>query len=163
PMGTNIVTCTATDPTGPTNQCTFRIIINDTEPPVLTCPLDIDEIADPGQCSKSNVTYTVTATDNCPGVILACVPPSGSTFAVGTRGVIGTATDAAGNATQCNFLRLVNDTEPPMILCPANIVASIDPGQSSRSNVTYTVTATDNCPGVSVTCVPPSGSTFPKG
>jgi hypothetical protein len=163
PNGTNTVTCTVMDAAGLTNQCSFQIIINDTEMPVLICPLDIVAIADLGQCSKTNVIYAITATDNCPGVTATCIPPSGSTFPVGTNTVLCTAIDAAGNATQCSFLLIINETEPPMISCPPDVVASIDPGQSSRSNVTYSVTATDNCPGVSVTCVPPSGSTFPKG
>jgi len=50
-----------------------------------------------------------------------------------------------------------------VIACPANIVASTDPGQCARSNVTYAAAATDNCSGATVACVPPTGSTFPKG
>jgi hypothetical protein len=58
---------------------------------------------------------------------------------------------------------MANDTEPPSITCPANIVKSADPGQCSTV-VNYTVTASDDCPGaVTVVCNPPSGSTFPKG
>ena len=43
------------------------------------------------------------ATDNCPGVTVACVPPSGTPFPVGTTTVTCTATDASGNTATCSF------------------------------------------------------------
>jgi VCBS repeat-containing protein len=46
------------------------------------------------------VTYDVSGSDNVDGsVAVDCVPPSGSTFPVGTTTVHCTATDAAGNTT----------------------------------------------------------------
>src|SRR6185436_6231985 len=110
----------------------------------------------------SNVNFTATATDNCPGVSYACVPPSGTTFAKGTNSVTCTATDASGNTASCSFTVTVEDHELPTIICPANIVAQIVPG-TCQTNVTFAATAADNCPGVSYACVPPSGSAFAKG
>jgi X-Pro dipeptidyl-peptidase len=51
------------------------------------------------------VTYTPpTATDNeDPNPVVACVPPSGANFAVGTTQVTCTATDANGNSTSASF------------------------------------------------------------
>jgi hypothetical protein len=61
----------------------------------------------PPACPASNsgvVTYvTPTATDNCPGVTVACVPASGSVFPLGTTTVTCTATDASGNTATCSF------------------------------------------------------------
>jgi hypothetical protein len=51
------------------------------------------------------------------------------------------------------------DTTAPVISCPANISVNAASGTCS-SNVTFTVTATDNCALDSVTSVPPSG--FPS-
>lgn len=52
---------------------------------------------------------------------------------------------------------------PPVITCPANVTRPNDPGTCSAV-VTYpTPIATDNCPGTTVACAPPSGSTFPVG
>ena len=49
------------------------------------------------------VTYaTPTASDNCSATV-ACVPPSGSMFPVGTTTVTCTATDTAGNTATCSF------------------------------------------------------------
>jgi X-Pro dipeptidyl-peptidase len=51
------------------------------------------------------VTYTPpTATDNeDPSPVVACVPPSGANFAVGTTQVTCTATDANGNSSSASF------------------------------------------------------------
>jgi len=54
------------------------------------------------------------------------------------------------------------DTTPPTISCPGDVVVSTDPGECT-AEVNYTVTANDDNPGVSLTCSPESGSTFPKG
>jgi PKD repeat protein len=163
PKGVTIVNCIATDASGNTNQCSFTVTVSDKEPPVITCSTNIVLLTDPGQCSASNVTFVVTVKDNCPGATVVCNPPSGSTFLKGVTIVTCVATDASGNTNQCSFTVTVNDKEPPTITCPANMVVPTDPGQCSASNVTFVVGVDDNCPGVTVVCKPPSGSTFPKG
>jgi hypothetical protein len=86
----------------------------DITPPVITCPTAITVDNDPGQCDAV-VNFTVTATDNCPGVSIVCLPPSGSTFPVGTTQVNCTATDLAGNQANCSFDVTVEDVEAPVI------------------------------------------------
>jgi hypothetical protein len=162
-LGTTTVVCTAKDCGNNMVACSFRVVIHDTAPPAIQCPLDVVGNTDADQCSKSNVTYTATATDNCPGVTLVCSPPSGSTFAQGTNTVICKATDGENNTAECLFLVIILDTVPPAITCPLDRVAEVDAAECSKSNVTYTVTATDNCPGVTLACTPPSGSTFGLG
>ncbi len=163
PKGVTTVICTATDGSGNSTNCSFTVTVNDTQPPSIVCPSNIVDNSDPGQCGMTNVTYAATATDNCPGAIVTCVPPSGSDFPNGLTMVTCTATDAAGNLAECSFAVSINDTEPPSITCPANIVAITDPGQCSRSNVVFNVPVSDNCPGVSVDCSSASGTTFAKG
>ena len=163
PIGDTMVQCVATDACGNTNACTFLVKVMDMQPPAITCPLDIIASADAGQSSKSNVTYTATATDNCPGVIVACNPPSGSTFPVGMNTVMCAAADASVNTASCNFRVVIGTNQLPMIQCPTDILASTDAGQCSRSNVTFAAMATNNNPDITVSCMPPSGSTFPKG
>jgi hypothetical protein len=53
--------------------------------------------------SGAVVTYTTSATDDSGGVTVTCVPPSGSTFPIGTTTVTCTATDAANNTTSGSF------------------------------------------------------------
>ena len=159
PVGTTTVSCSTT--AGPT--CSFTVTVNDTQAPTVTCPANITTPAGAGQCSAV-VTYTTpTASDNCPGATVACVPASGSTFAIGTTTVTCTATDAASNTGTCSFTVTVNDTQAPTVTCPANISVPAAAGQCSAV-VTYTTpTASDNCPGATVACSPASGSTFPVG
>jgi hypothetical protein len=163
PKGVTTVTCSVSDATTPPNTttCSFTVTVNDSQSPSITCPANIVKSTDPGACSAVT-TFTVTASDNCPGVTVVSSPASGTAFPKGTTTVTATATDTSGNTTQCTFTVTVNDTQPPAIVCPANATASTAPNQCSAV-INYTVTATDNCPGVSIVASPPSGSTFPKG
>src|ERR1043166_4086524 len=166
PVGATMVTNIATDASGNQSVCTFSVgvpgvTVNDTQPPVITCPSDLVLTADPSQCSRSNVTFLVTATDNCSVTNLVSVPPSGSTFPVGVTTVTNIATDAAGNQAACTFTVTILDPEPPVISCPTNMVLATDAGLCSRSNVTFVVSATDNCTVTNLVSVPPSGSSFP--
>jgi len=162
-VGSHTVTCTATDVNANTAQCSFTVKVDDTEKPVITCLANIIAGNTPGQCGKA-VTYVApTATDNCAGATVACLPASGSTFAVGVHTVTCTATDASGNSATCNFTVTINDSENPVITCPTAIVASADAGQCGKANVTFAPTATDNCGVAGVVCVPASGSTFVVG
>jgi len=97
------------------------------------------------------------ASDNCPGVTVVASPPSGSTFPVGTTTVTATAMDAAGNTASCMFTVTVNDTQAPTIVCPPT--QSVPPGPLNYP----APTVTDNCPGATFVCSPPSGTTFPVG
>src|SRR5207249_10242057 len=159
--GTNAVIWTVTDTHGNSRSCTQTVVVVDTQRPAPSCPGPITVSTAPGQCA-SNVTFTATFTDNCSGGSILCVPPSGFSFLKGTTNVICTATDAAGNSSNCSFAVTVNDTERPVPSCPGNLTVSTAPGQCA-SNVSFLATFTDNCGGGSIVCVPASGSSFPKG
>jgi len=139
------------------------VTVKDTEPPMISCPVDIGVSTDPGVCGAKVTYLDPTVSDNCPGATVACNPPSGSFFAKGVTPVICTATDAAGNASTCTFNVTVKDTEPPAITCPVDVVVSNDAGQCGAVVNYPAPVASDNCPGVSVVCNPLSGSFFPIG
>jgi hypothetical protein len=92
--------------------CTFTVTVNDTQPPSITCPANVVAVAAPACPANSGTTVTYpppTASDNCPGVTVACVPPSGTVFPIGTSTVTCTATDASGNTATCSFsVRIFN-------------------------------------------------------
>jgi hypothetical protein len=161
PVGTTLVTATATDAAGLQTVCTFHVTVNDCESPLITCPGDMNVCNDPGQCSAI-VSFATPATDNCPGVSVLVQPPSGSSFPKGTTLVTATATDGAGHVAQCTFHVTVNDCENPTLNCPNALTVCTDPNQC-QAVVNFNVTGNDNCPGVTVVVVPPSGSTFQKG
>lgn len=143
------------------STCSFDVTVNDTEKPTINCPANITKNNDPDQCGAV-VTYAATAGDNCPGVSVSYSPASGSFFPVGTTTVTATATDAHNNSSSCTFTVTIADAQNPSIQCPASITKNNDPNQCGAV-VTYAATASDNCPGVSVSYSPASGSFFPVG
>lgn len=130
----------------------------------IDCPDDITQSNDPGMCG-ANVAFTAPTGDPSCGTITCRDPQmnvvmSGSFFPVGMTTV--TCTSTAGPS--CSFTVTVNDTENPMIDCPANITQSNDPDMCG-ANVNYPPpTVSDNCPGVmEPMCSPASGSFFNVG
>ncbi len=102
PVGTTTVTCTASDAMMNTALCSFTVTVNDTQPPSITCPADVTTTAD--TMTGATVSYAApAATDNCPSVVTACAPASGSLFPIGVTTVTCTATDAASNVANCSF------------------------------------------------------------
>lgn len=166
PKGTTTVTCTASDAStdSPDSTCKFTVTVKDTQAPTVTCPANIVGATDAGQCCSVE-TFKVTASDNCPGTpTVTCSPASGTCFPTGTTTVTCTASDASLDSpdSSCTFTVTVNDGQAPGISCPANITRPTDPGKCCAV-ATFNATATDNCPGVTVSCSPTSGTCFPKG
>ena len=125
-----------------------NFIIN--APPEITCPTNIVTSTDPGACSAVR-NFTPTVTDIDKDVDINCTPASGTAFPKGTTTVQCVATDPFGATDSCSFTITVNDTENPVISCPANIVTGNDPGMCSAIVNPGTATATDNCSVASIT------------
>lgn len=157
PKGTTTVNVISTS--GAT--CSFTVTVNDTQNPTITCPANIVTATAANQCSAV-VNFTPTVSDNCPGATFVATPASGSTFPKGVTTVNVVATDAAGRTSNCSFTVTVNDTQNPTVTCPANITLPTTGALCTRA-VTFTPTASDNCPGVTISSVPASGSNFPIG
>lgn len=170
PKGTTTVTWKVTDAVGLTKTCTFRIIVNDTEAPVITCPNDIAANTAPNACASAPVVYgPVTATDNCmppnPVVVRIGGLPSGSNFPSGINVVTWRATDGSGKTSTCSFKVTVTDGQAPSISCPNNLTATAPPNACSTTVFYETPSASDNC-GVQATYLESglaSGSMFPYG
>ncbi len=159
PVGVNPVKCVVTDAAGNKDSCSFTVTVTDNSKPTIVCPSNISKSNDPGQCCAA-ATFAPTTGDNCPGETFSCTPPSGTCFGIGTTPVKCVVTDAAGNKDSCTFTVTVSDTEPPSIVCPADIVAS---NGGCCDVVNFAPTVSDNCPGETFACVPPSGFCFPVG
>jgi hypothetical protein len=169
--GATIVTWRATDGAGLTKTCTFRVTVNDTEAPTLTCPAAMSLTTAPNTCSSVATTYTnPTFTDNCALTNSTATRinglASGSSFPLGNSNVVFQATDAAGNTRRCTMVVTVTDNQPPVVNCPASVVAT-GTGTPCRATVFYgSTTASDNCAG---TLTPflvtglASGSQYPAG
>jgi surface protein len=149
PVGITTVTYTASDNTGNTATCSFTITVLDTVAPVFSgCPANITVNNDNGVCSAAVFYNAPIATDNCSASVTA-THNSGDIFPVGITNVNYTATDAAGNTTNCTFSVTVLDIENPVISsCPIPILQNTNPG-TCASLVTWTPPLqTDNCSAV---------------
>ncbi|MCH8990736.1 MAG: HYR domain-containing protein, partial [Acidobacteria bacterium] len=150
-----------TDACGNSSECLQIITIQDVAPPVAQCPADVTVAADAGECTAV-VEFAAIVSDNCSGASIACTPPSGSAFPMGTTQVLCVAADAAGNTDTCAFNVTVQDDQPPVAVCPGDTIVSSDP-DTCGAIVDFDIQATDNCPGVSVSAAPAPGSFFPVG
>jgi hypothetical protein len=118
----------------------------------------------------ATVFYTPPVARNAPGdtnyngVVVNCLPASGSTFQIGVTTVRCTATDPHGNTVDTTFPITVLASAGPVFL---NVPSDIQTGATSGAGavVTYqTPTAVDQVDGaLPVNCNPPSGSVFPIG
>src|SRR5438034_8706351 len=129
----------------------------------IACVANVITCKDAGQCGAIVNYLPPTTSGDCTGLAIVCSPNCGSFFPIGTTTVSCTATDPSGmTVASCTFTVTVNDCEAPKINCPGNITRPTDPGQCT-AGVNYVATATENCPGVTVVCLPPSGTQFPIG
>jgi uncharacterized repeat protein (TIGR01451 family) len=105
-LGSHTVTVTATDDAGNQSSDTVVFTVNDTTAPVISCPSNI-EVFLPANTSATSMAVNypaATATDNCSASpTVSYSHASGSVFPVGTTTVAVTATDAAGNESECSF------------------------------------------------------------
>jgi hypothetical protein len=139
PVGTTTVTSTATDPAGNSASCSFTVTVVDAQAPVINCPANVTVTTLPGQCTYT-YNYTVTATDNCPGVTTAQQSglASGAAYPLGTTTNVWRATDASGNQTNCTWTVTVLDYQLPVIsVQPANQAACFG------TTATFSVTSTN--------------------
>ena len=77
----------------------------DTVPPTVNCSTNVIVTAN-GYC-PTNVSYTVSVSDNLALSLATTNPASGSAFSVGTNTVTLTARDTAGNTNFCTFKVIV--------------------------------------------------------
>ncbi len=173
PIGTTLVTITATDTAGHQATSTFTVTVKDVAPPALQAP-NILVNSGVGTCG-ANVTFAASATD-CSGVTLVYslsstfVPAlgAGGNFPIGTTTVYVKATDTAGNASTKTFTVTVVDVQAPVISA-SDIVVSNEAGLCG-AHVTFTATASDCSSVTLVYSLSPdfqtlvsSGMSFPVG
>ena len=107
--GTHTIIYTYSDVNGCANSASDDLTVEDTTPPVITCPGDFIVDNDPGVCGAT-INYTVTATDNCSsgvpvsqtftytGTVQNFTVPAGVTSisisALGAQGEMGIGGDA---------------------------------------------------------------------
>jgi hypothetical protein len=100
PVGTNVVTWTATDIHGNSTNGTQQVVVVDAEPPQITCPAPVTVAPDAGQNYATEVNLGIPVTsDNCGVASLTNNAPF--QFPIGTNLVTWTVTDVHGNSNIC--------------------------------------------------------------
>ena len=164
-QGTFTLTWTFDDGNGnPINVNQTVIIADTTDPSFSNCPANISVSNDNGDCGALVSWTPPTAADNCSGFTVTSTHNPGDFFNLGITTVTYTLTDAGGNTTTCTFDVEVTDNEAPVIIaCPSDTTVSTDP-LICGAVVNWTLpTASDNCPGVTLTSTHNSGDLFPTG
>ena len=146
-----MVTCIATNQCG-TNRCSFDVSVSQTPALAIICPGPITT----NICGTNViVNYLNPVVTN--GVLIGCVPPSGSSFPSGPTVVTCTAANVCGTNT-CNFTVTVRDLPAVQIVCPQFLKTN-----TCTTNVIVTYANPVATNGTLVGCTPPSGSAFPLG
>ena len=105
PIGTTVVTCTASDDAGNSASASFDVTVSDAEPPVITVPAGgIDATLESSAGAIVDYSASVSVDDNVdPSPTLTCTPASGSLFPPLKTVVECTATDSSGNSSSASF------------------------------------------------------------
>ncbi|XP_072029649.1 uncharacterized protein [Amphiura filiformis] len=164
-IGQYVVVYTATDEAGNVGQCSFVITVEDTQPPILTCPTDQTVPNDFNQATAVVSWPDIAVVENHGEAPVAYSDhPSGFSFPIGSTVVLYSATDASGNVGTCTFNVNVQDVELPSLTCPSPMTVPNDPGTGTAAVTWPEPAVTDNSQSV-VTLVPstPNGSSFAIG
>ena len=144
PLGETPVTWTATDFSGNVSIAIQIVTVLDTTPPTLDLPMDTIEV-EQTSLDGAVVEFAVTAADICDvAPQLTSDPPSASVFALGTKTVTVTATDASGNVSTGTFTVKVVDTTPPVLTVPIDVTAQKTDEAGTPVDIGE-ATATDTC------------------
>jgi hypothetical protein len=114
----------------------------------------------------TSVTFAQpTASDRLDGPVAArCDHSSGATFPLGTTKVICSAVDGHGNQGTATFTVIVRDTTPPTVGSHDNVVVNVGTNVKSEIVTFEPPIAQDAVDtGVTSSCSPLSGSSFPDG
>jgi HYR domain-containing protein len=116
PLGPTVVSCTATDSSGNSSNGTFTVMVVDTTTPVMSnVPANIPREAT-GPNGAAATWTSPTALDTVDGAVsVACLPQTGSVFALGPTTVTCSAADHSGNSTSATFTVMVRDTTAPLV------------------------------------------------
>jgi len=120
PLGTTVVTWSATDAAGNTGSATQLVTVRDTTPPALSPPPDL-VVEATGPLTPVDLG-TAMAVDLVSGAVTAVPSPTGP-FPLGTTLVTWVAVDGAGNSVSAHQRVTVRDTTPPAIQPPPDVVA----------------------------------------
>jgi hypothetical protein len=166
PIGSTLITYTATDASNNVGICTFMIAVVDLEGPQwLACPSN-QSVAPSTSNNLTHVTWSLGQVIDNSGlsVTIVCDHQSNDTFTLGTTLVKCQATDPYSNIGWCIFSIRVVDQEAPVISgCPTNQSIVVAAGVYNSTFTWTAPTATDNSGSVSLVTSNEPGTAFRWG
>lgn len=112
-VGTTNIVLEVMDAGGNTSQCSFDLVINETQAPTITCPSNIIS------CDPVVTYIDPVFNDNCVANLIQTDVTglsSGDTFPIGTTTLTYTATDVSGNNASCSFQIQVLGLPTPAVI-----------------------------------------------
>ncbi len=174
PIGTTVVTATAVSADGQRATCQYSVTVTGSFPPppgplAITCPVAVVAYSPDG--NPMAVTFAATTTGGTAPVTITYTPASGSTFALGTTGVVATATSTDGQTAICSFSVTVNDASDSAQRGPLASIAClvgsfrIELGQSIQAAINAQSAGASFCLAagthtISASITPKSGNSF---
>jgi hypothetical protein len=159
PIGTIVVTCSATDAAGNTATGTFRVTVNDGSAPAVSVAVNPTVPNGENGWYSSPVAVTVTASDNV-GVASVELTLDGRAAAYsgpvivgdGVHSVAASASDAAGNRTTTATVSFEVDTTAPVVTIASGSTARVS-SAAALSPSDLTCETADPLSGVATSAV----------
>ncbi len=174
PIGTTVVTATAVSADLQRASCQYSVTVTGSFPPppgplTVTCPAPVVAYSQDG--NPMAVTFAATTTGGTAPITVTYSPDSGSTFALGTTGVVVTATSTDGQTSICSFSVTVQDTSNSAARGPQSSITClvgsvrIVPGASIQTAVNNSPAGTSFClaagtHNISTPITPKAGNSF---
>ena len=161
-VGAATVSVKAYDSEGNYSICTFDVIVDDSQSPIIDCPEDVIFVDADENCEYvlEDFTWTATATDNCGDVTINQFPSPGTVVSSGELDILLQAIDNYGNTSSCFASVYVNDIVPPtFITCLDSAIAEV--GENCMYNLedfTQEVVFQDDCSDLTVWQEPDPGT-----
>lgn len=175
-FGTSLVTWTLTDTYGNTSTCSFNVLVEDLQAPVvLNCGLVSDTTVktNSGECRYFVIgnSWDPEAVDLCTNTSLTYVLSGATTGSgnttlsgvylnTGTTDVLWVISDVDGNTVTCSYAITVEDNELPEISCTGSQSVYVDIAQCNYTKIgtSWDPTVSDNC-GIQTVLADLSGAT----
>ncbi len=151
PLGTTVVTWTATDANGNESTDTQSVTVTDATGPSITPPASIT--AEASALQTSVALGTATAVDIKDGDVPVTNDAPAGGFPLGTTTVTWTAIDSDSNISTVTQLVTITDTTTPVMTVPADMsvsatgpLTSVDIGTATGTDIFTPVTMTNDAP-----------------
>ncbi len=164
--GIHEVIWTFEDTSGNISSTTQTVIIQDTEAPIFSNPIENQLIDLEENCSyiiPDFTTYDFEAFDNCDSEIIISQNIEAGTEIFENTNITITFSDSSGNESSFSFDIELIDTIPPLLVCGSTKTVLAQSGFYSLENLTSTISILNACEDYTILQNPSPGTILPLG